>query len=90
MFDKMLLLRVPVLTSQLKLPFQVILTTLLKVYSKGGLFDKAKELLIELEASGFAQDEVKHMVLHTKLFMSLLYGHISLPELCLVHAVIIP
>ena len=41
---------------------QVILTTLLKVYSKGGIFEKAKELLTELEASGFAQDEVKHVL----------------------------
>jgi pentatricopeptide repeat protein len=39
-----------------------MLTTLLKVYSKGGLFEKAKGLLTELEASGFAQDEVKHVV----------------------------
>jgi pentatricopeptide repeat protein len=54
-----------------------MLTTLLKVYSKGGLFDKAKDLLIELEASGFAQDEVKHVVSHTKLFMPLLYGPIN-------------
>lgn len=47
---------------------QVILTTLLKVYSKGGLFEKAKELLTELEASGFAQDEVKHVVSYTEVF----------------------
>jgi len=37
---------------------QVILTTLLKVYSKGGLFEKSRELLAELEALGYAEDEV--------------------------------
>jgi len=37
---------------------QVILTTLLKVYAKGGLFEKSWELLAELEASGYAEDEV--------------------------------
>jgi pentatricopeptide repeat protein len=52
---------------QITLHLQVILTTLLKVYSKGGLFDKAKELLTELEASGFAQDEVKHVVSYTEV-----------------------
>jgi pentatricopeptide repeat protein len=41
-----------------------MLTTLLKVYSKGGIFEKAKDLLAELEALGFAQDEVKHGVSH--------------------------
>uniref|UniRef100_A0A0E0FN72 Pentacotripeptide-repeat region of PRORP domain-containing protein n=1 Tax=Oryza nivara TaxID=4536 RepID=A0A0E0FN72_ORYNI len=41
----------------------VILTTLLKVYSKGGLFEKARELLTELEASGFAQDEMPYCIL---------------------------
>lgn len=37
---------------------QVILTTLLKVYVKGGLFDKSRELLAELESLGHANDEV--------------------------------
>ena len=37
---------------------QVILTTLLKVYVRGGLFEKSKELLTELEAMGFAENEV--------------------------------
>ncbi|KAF8696648.1 hypothetical protein HU200_036267 [Digitaria exilis] len=41
----------------------VMLTTLLKVYSKGGIFEKAKELLTELEASGFAQDEMPYCIL---------------------------
>lgn len=41
-----------------------MLTTLLKVYSRGGIFEKAKELLTELEASGFAQDEVKDVASH--------------------------
>lgn len=40
---------------------QVILTSLLKVYVKGGLFDKARELLNDLEALGHAQNEV-HIV----------------------------
>jgi pentatricopeptide repeat protein len=39
-----------------------MLTTLLKVYYKCGLFEKAKGLLTELEASGFAQDEAKHVI----------------------------
>jgi pentatricopeptide repeat protein len=37
---------------------KVILTTLLKVYARRGLFEKAKELLAELETLGYAQDEV--------------------------------
>lgn len=37
---------------------QVILTTLLKVYVKGGLFEKSRVLLNELDAAGFAADEV--------------------------------
>lgn len=37
---------------------QVILTTLLKVYARGGLFEKSKELLAELEFLGYAEDEV--------------------------------
>ena len=38
--------------------WQVILTTLLKVYVRGGLFEKSRELLTELEALGYAEDEV--------------------------------
>lgn len=38
---------------------QVIYVTLLKVYVKGGLFDKSKDLLKELEALGLADDEVR-------------------------------
>lgn len=47
-----------------------MLNTLLKVYSRSGIFEKAKELLTELEASGFAQDEVKYVasVPHTGIF----------------------
>ncbi|KAL6608134.1 hypothetical protein ACP70R_041197 [Stipagrostis hirtigluma subsp. patula] len=52
-----------VLPYVLKQPLHVMLTTLLKVYSKGGLFEKAKELLTELEASGFAQDEMPYCIL---------------------------
>lgn len=37
---------------------QVILTTLLKVYVRGGLFEKSQELLAELETLGYAEDEV--------------------------------
>lgn len=37
---------------------QVILTTLLKVYVRGGLFEKSRDLLSELEAMGYADDEV--------------------------------
>lgn len=36
----------------------MILTTLLKAYVRGGLFEKSKELLAELEALGYAEDEV--------------------------------
>lgn len=56
---------------------QVILTTLLKVYSKGGLFEKAKELLIELEASGFAQDEVKCVVSCNTTSRTCMHGHLN-------------
>lgn len=38
--------------------FQVMLTTLLKVYVRGGVFEKSRELLAELEAMGYAHDEV--------------------------------
>ena len=34
------------------------MTTLLKVYVNGGLFDKSRSLLSELEALGYADDEV--------------------------------
>lgn len=37
---------------------QIILTTLLKVYVRGGLFEKSRELLVELESSDYAEDEV--------------------------------
>lgn len=39
-------------------PFQVILTTLLKVYVRAGLFEKSRELLGELRDLGYAKDEV--------------------------------
>ncbi|CAI0375804.1 unnamed protein product [Linum tenue] len=35
----------------------VILTTLLKVYMRGGLFKKSRELLSQLESLGYAKDE---------------------------------
>lgn len=38
--------------------FQVILTTLLKVYVRAGLFEKSRELLDELQDLGYAEDEV--------------------------------
>lgn len=38
---------------------QVVLTTLLKVYVRGGLFEKSAELLAELEWAGYADDEVQ-------------------------------
>lgn len=34
------------------------MTTLLKVYIKGGLFDRSRELLSELESAGYAENEV--------------------------------
>ena len=37
---------------------QVILTTLLKVYVRGGLFEKSRKLLSELEALGYGENEV--------------------------------
>lgn len=37
---------------------QVMMTTLLKVYIKGGLFDRSRELLSELESAGYAENEV--------------------------------
>ncbi|XP_034197905.1 pentatricopeptide repeat-containing protein At1g10910, chloroplastic isoform X3 [Prunus dulcis] len=41
----------------------VILTTLLKVYVRGGLFEKSRELLAELEALGYAEDEMPYCLL---------------------------
>lgn len=35
------------------------MTTLLKVYIKGGLFERSRELLSELESAGYAENEVK-------------------------------
>lgn len=35
-----------------------MLTTLLKVYVRGGLFERSRELLAELDALGYAEDEV--------------------------------
>lgn len=37
---------------------QVMMTTLLKVYIKGGLFERSRELLSELESAGYAENEV--------------------------------
>lgn len=37
---------------------QVFLTTLLKVYVRGTLFEKSRSLLLKLESLGFAEDEV--------------------------------
>lgn len=37
---------------------QVTLTTLLKVYARGHLFEKSQKLLSELETLGYAEDEV--------------------------------
>lgn len=34
------------------------MTTLLKVYIKGGLFERSRELLSELESAGYAENEV--------------------------------
>ncbi|XP_062106119.1 uncharacterized protein LOC133817583 isoform X2 [Humulus lupulus] len=39
-------------------PNKVILTTLLKVYVRGGLFEKSRELLAALQAKGYAEDEL--------------------------------
>jgi len=47
---------------------QVILTTLLKVYVRGGLFEKSRDLLVELDTLGFAKDEVNEA--QTDIFMS--------------------
>ncbi|KAI7990752.1 Pentatricopeptide repeat-containing protein [Camellia lanceoleosa] len=41
----------------------VMLTTLLKVYVRGGLFEKSRELLTELEALGYAEDEMPYCLL---------------------------
>jgi pentatricopeptide repeat protein len=42
--------------------FQVILTTLLKVYVRGGLFEKSRDLLSELETMGYADEEVHYFL----------------------------
>ncbi|CAL5358425.1 unnamed protein product [Camellia sinensis] len=42
---------------------RVMLTTLLKVYVRGGLFEKSRELLTELEALGYAEDEMPYCLL---------------------------
>lgn len=52
----------------------VILTSLLKVYVKGGLFDKARELLNDLEALGHAQNEIPYCILMDGLAKA---GHIQ-------------
>lgn len=52
-----------------------MLTTLLKVYVRGGLFEKSRELLVKLEAMGFAQEEVP---LNFCLFMRIFYFPSSL------------
>lgn len=41
---------------------QVILTTLLKVYVRGGLFEKSRDLLAELETMGYADEEVHYFL----------------------------
>ncbi|KAL6494516.1 hypothetical protein OROGR_031316 [Orobanche gracilis] len=43
--------------------YRVILTTLLKVYVKCGLFDKSRKLLDELQFLGYADDEMPYCVL---------------------------
>lgn len=53
-----------ILFSSICLYLQVILTTLLKVYARGSLFEKSRDLLAELEALGYAEDEV-HQQLHS-------------------------
>lgn len=40
------------------LVLQVVMTTLLKVYVRGRLFEKARELLTDLEVLGYAEEEV--------------------------------
>ncbi|XP_076926285.1 pentatricopeptide repeat-containing protein At1g10910, chloroplastic-like isoform X1 [Bidens hawaiensis] len=45
------------------LMLQVVLTTMLKVYVRGGLFDKAHVLLNELEALGYAEEEMPYCLL---------------------------
>uniref|UniRef100_A0A6N2MLI2 Pentacotripeptide-repeat region of PRORP domain-containing protein n=1 Tax=Salix viminalis TaxID=40686 RepID=A0A6N2MLI2_SALVM len=41
----------------------VILTTLLKVHVRGGLFEKSRDLLIELDTLGFAKKEMPFCLL---------------------------
>lgn len=47
---------------------QVMLTTQLKVYVRGRLFEKSRDLLVELDTLGFAKDEVNKA--QTDMFMS--------------------
>lgn len=56
------------------LHLQVVLTTLLKVYVKGGMFEKSRELLDEMQALGYTDDEVK---MH--LIMIFMICHCDLP-----------
>uniref|UniRef100_A0A6N2MLE6 Uncharacterized protein n=1 Tax=Salix viminalis TaxID=40686 RepID=A0A6N2MLE6_SALVM len=50
----------------LQLCWTVILTTLLKVHVRGGLFEKSRDLLIELDTLGFAKKEelCSSLILH--------------------------
>uniref|UniRef100_A0A6N2LJU5 Uncharacterized protein n=1 Tax=Salix viminalis TaxID=40686 RepID=A0A6N2LJU5_SALVM len=45
--------------------FRIIMTTLLKVHVRGGLFEKSTDLLIELDTLGFAKekDNLKFLIL---------------------------
>lgn len=54
------------------LVLQVVLTTLLKVYVRGGLFEKSRELLSELEALGYAEEEVKSDPLFFFLYLQVI------------------
>ncbi|PWA47801.1 pentatricopeptide repeat (PPR) superfamily protein [Artemisia annua] len=45
------------------LVLQVLMTTLLKVYVRGRLFEKARELLTELEVLGYAEEEMPYCLL---------------------------
>lgn len=51
-----------------------MLTTLLKVYVKGDLFEKSRELLVELEALGYAEDEMPYCLLMDGLAKA---GHLN-------------
>ncbi|CAN1143463.1 Pentatricopeptide repeat-containing protein At1g10910, chloroplastic, partial [Linum perenne] len=52
----------------------VILTTLLKVYVRGGFFEKSRELLSQLESLGYAKDEMPYCLLMDGLAKT---GHID-------------